>query len=75
MTEDQAEKIIDLLQTMSGQLQDMQTSFFEFTNHNVQSIKATVEDVTGPTGYNLEDLHKELVDIGGILSSIDEKTG
>lgn len=75
MTEDQADQITDLLLTMSGQLQDMQTAFCEFTNYNAQSMKATVEDITGPTQYNLENLHRERVEIGGLLSSIDAKAG
>ncbi|MDF2637961.1 MAG: hypothetical protein K0R64_945 [Novosphingobium lindaniclasticum] len=75
MTEDQADQIIGLLQTMSGQLQDMQAAFLEFTNYNAQSMKATVEDITGPTRYNLEDLHKELVEIGVVLTSINAKAG
>lgn len=74
MNEKQADEMIGFLRLIYGELVEMRQDFADFTNNNVQSMKATVEDITGQDSYSLRDVHQRLGDMAHSLAMIEINT-
>ena len=82
MDEGQADQIIDLLTDLVDELRGMRSDFMEFTGGNTMKMVDIVREITGETGYslqdvmgplpyNLNDLHDRLIEIASSLAAIE----
>ena len=71
MTDDQGDEIIRLLRDLVEEISNMRTEFLEFSSHNVYNIKALRDDLTGPVGYHLGDLHEIMGEVVLGLAAVE----
>ncbi len=80
-----AHRIAELLEDLIVEVRGIRSDFQAFSAYGTQnmsdavdcvtrSLSDTKERITGPTGYHLEDVHKELGDIAHTLAMIEINT-